>query len=164
MMNTFWNPQKSVVLTKLCVMVFLAVSVVMVVAGPWETSWFIRRYGHSTLFLTFGNGAGTAAFAVLLTLGYLSGAALITMFILMLMFLRNVGREEIFTRRNVWLLRRISWCCGGGALTTMLVGVLYARHFLAITCAAAFMMLVVRVIKNAFEQAILMKDELDLTV
>ena len=79
----------------------------------------------------------------------------------------SAGVILVNARGEILMQRRAddgSWCCCGGALTTMLVGVLYARHFLAITCAAAFMMLVVRVIKNAFEQAILMKDELDLTV
>ena len=45
-----------------------------------------------------------------------------------------------------------------------LVSALYYPSFLLITAAAGFMCLIVRVVKNVFQQAIAMKSELDLTI
>lgn len=62
-------------------------------------------------------------------------------------------------------LRRISWCCTWAAALCLPVGAVLGLPFIfAIGVAAAFMALIVRVIKNAFAQAVKMKDELDYTV
>lgn len=57
----------------------------------------------------------------------------------------------------------MSWCCAGAALLA-LGGALVWPTMLLLTVAAGFMALIVRVVKNIFEQAIRMKDELDYTV
>lgn len=63
----------------------------------------------------------------------------------------------------VRLLRQVSWCCvGAGAVC--LVSCLYYLPFIAVAIAAGFMALIVRIIKNIFQQAIDMKAELDLTI
>lgn len=62
-------------------------------------------------------------------------------------------------------LWRISWCCTWAAALCLPVGAVLGLPFIfAIGVAAAFMALIVRVIKNAFAQAVKMKDELDYTV
>ena len=45
-----------------------------------------------------------------------------------------------------------------------LVSCLYYLPFIAVAIAAGFMALIVRIIKNIFQQAIDMKAELDLTI
>ena len=77
--------------------------------------------------------------------------------------LKNIQREEVFTKENTRHLRLISWCCLGAAAVCLL-SALYAWPFLIVAIAAAFMMLIVRVVKNCFQQAIDMKAELDLTI
>ena len=68
-----------------------------------------------------------------------------------------------FGSKNVRLLRQVSWCCvGAGAVC--LVSCLYYLPFIAVAIAAGFMALIVRIIKNIFQQAIDMKAELDLTI
>lgn len=77
--------------------------------------------------------------------------------------LRNIKREIVFAPDNVRLLRMISWCCAFAAVIFLVSGAYYTP-FIFVAVAAAFMMLIVRVVKNVFQQAIEMKSELDLTI
>ena len=70
---------------------------------------------------------------------------------------------EVFIPENIRCLRIVSWCCvAAGAIC--LVSTLFYIPFAAIATAAGFMALIVRIVKNVFEQAIRMKDELDYTI
>ena len=77
--------------------------------------------------------------------------------------LRNIKGEIVFAPDNVRLLRMISWCCAFAAAIFLASGAYYSP-FILVAVAAAFMMLIVRVVKNVFQQAIEMKSELDLTI
>ena len=77
--------------------------------------------------------------------------------------LGNLRRGEVFTAQNVSCLRAVSWCCAGAAAICLL-SALYYPSFLMVSAAAGFMCLIVRVVKNVFQQAIAMKTELDLTI
>ena len=61
------------------------------------------------------------------------------------------------------LLRAVSWCCAAVAAVCLLSAGYYLP-FLVAAMAAAFMALIVRIVKNVFQQAVRMKDELDYTV
>ena len=77
--------------------------------------------------------------------------------------LKNVASGKVFIPDNVQLLRRCSWCLlSAAAICT--VGIIWLRVLLVIVAAASFVGLIVRVVMNVFEQAIAMKEELDLTV
>ena len=79
--------------------------------------------------------------------------------------LGNLRKEKVFTEENVRLLHRVSWCCAGAALLC-LIGVGFYPPFLFAVAAAGFMALalIVRIVRNVFQQALLMKDELDLMI
>ncbi len=77
--------------------------------------------------------------------------------------LRNIKAELVFDPDNVRLLRIISWCCAFAAIIFLVSGAYY-MPFILVSVAAAFIMLIVRVVKNVFHQAIEMKSELDLTI
>lgn len=77
--------------------------------------------------------------------------------------LLNVATGKVFIPDNVQLLRRCSWCLLAAAAICA-IGVIWLRVLLIIVAAASFVGLIVRVIMNVFEQAIAMKEELDLTV
>ena len=70
---------------------------------------------------------------------------------------------EVFTLPNMIRLRRVSWCCFLCA-GVCLLGAFGFRPWLVVAVPAAFVGLIVRIVKNVFEQAALMKDELDYTV
>lgn len=77
--------------------------------------------------------------------------------------LLNVATGKVFIPDNVKLMRRCSWCLFAAA-AICLIGVIWLRVLLIIVAAASFVGLIVRVVMNVFEQAIAMKEELDLTV
>ena len=77
--------------------------------------------------------------------------------------LRRIEAGAVFVPANVTALRRISWCCAGAAAVCLAAAYIYLP-FAFLGVAAAFMALIVRVLKNAFAQAVHMKDELDYTI
>lgn len=77
--------------------------------------------------------------------------------------LKHVQRGFVFTRENVRLLGIVSLCCFFAALLCLA----FSWRFpvlLVITASAGFVGLIVRIVKNVFQQALRMKDELDFTV
>lgn len=77
--------------------------------------------------------------------------------------LKRLQQGSVFTGENVKLLRIVSWCCFFAAFLCLGFGFRFPI-LLVITAAASFVGLIVLVVKNVFQQAIRMKDELDLTV
>ena len=77
--------------------------------------------------------------------------------------LRRIEAGAVFVPANVTALRRISWCCAGAAVVCLAAAYIYLP-FAFLGVAAAFMALIVRVLKNAFAQAVHMRDELDYTI
>ena len=77
--------------------------------------------------------------------------------------LANIKREEIFTDKNVKLLRIISWCCFAVSIIFACAGKYYLL-FIAAAIAAAFIGLILRVVKNVIERAKEIKSENDFTI
>jgi len=148
-----WNGEKSIVLSKLCVLLFMALLLAVVLAAPWVTQWFVdvtqaglqeeRGYLLATTYV----GAVPAAYL------------LYSLFKL----LRRIEAGQVFTDDNVELLRRISWSCFAGAVIA-LVSLFYYYPWVFVAVAAAFMGLIVRVVKNVFAQAVELQNEADYTV
>jgi hypothetical protein len=69
----------------------------------------------------------------------------------------------VFIARNVKYLRIASWACAAISLIYLLSAAYYLP-LLIVAIAAGFLALIIRIIKNVFEQANAMKYELDLTV
>lgn len=77
--------------------------------------------------------------------------------------LRNIGAGAVFIAENTSILRCISWCCIAAGLV-YLASALYYMPFLVLSAAAAFVGLLLRVVKNAFAEAVCIKDENDYTI
>ncbi|HRY13440.1 MAG TPA: DUF2975 domain-containing protein [Syntrophomonadaceae bacterium] len=148
-----WNEGKSVGLTRICTLAFMFLLIAVVATAPWLTNWFISisrapLEGSQPLFMaTIYTGA--------LPAGYL-------LFNLWLL-LSRIEAGQVFTSTNVERLRRISWCCFTGA-GLALVSAWYYSPWLIVFVSAAFMGLIVRVVKNLVAQAVSMKDEIDHTI
>ena len=152
-MNYHWNDRKSITLTRVVVATAILGSAIMTISGPWLTRWMVTAHA-----LPPRTGP------VLLVLGYLCAVLAFGMLFSLYKFLRRIEAGQIFVPANVTALRRISWCCVGAAVLCLPAGVGINLPFAFLGVAAAFMALIVRVLKNAFEQAVRMKDELDLTI
>lgn len=148
-----WNKDKSIKLSLICVYVFAVILLVMDVMAPFWASWFSREYvfvKHSGVYMLFTVYLGSIAAWICLWL--------------LRKLLMNIRKGNVFVQENVQNMRRISWCCGIAAAICLISSFLYYLPIIVIAISAAFMMLIVRIVKNAFQQAIEMKSELDLTI
>lgn len=148
-----WNGKKSISLSKFCVLVFAAMLIGTALSAPWLVRWlmdFSRAdlVGKETFFLsTIYSGSIPAA--VLLFCLY--------------RLLHHIELEQVFITANVDYLRRISWSCFAGAVISF-ASISYYFPWIFVAVAAAFMGLIVRVVKNVIAQAVELKNESELTI
>ena len=147
-----WNKDKSILLTQIGTAFFTLLLLALDIACYWAVSWFVQLRG-------LDRGSVWYFTATVYACSVFAWPLLWSLWTL----LATIRRGEVFTAENVRRLRVVSWCCVGAALIC-LVSAFYYPSFLLITAAAGFMSLIVRVVKNVFQQALAMKDELDLTV
>lgn len=148
-----WNKDKSISFSVFCVRLFAVIMVTVWVAAPWMFQTLIAFRGN---YLTgtlpwFLVSTYTASVPAVFALWRLHG------------LLIDISHSLVFTCRNVARLRELSWCCIAAGLIC-LFSALYYLPFLLIAVAAAFMGLILRVVKNVFEQAVALKDENDFTI
>lgn len=77
--------------------------------------------------------------------------------------IKNIGSEKVFIDENVKLLKILSYCCFAIAVVTLIFARFRILVFV-ITFAAAFIGLILRVIKNCFTEAIRLREENDFTI
>ncbi len=146
-----WNDNKSIILSRISVVVFILLLIATAVFAPWlvrQTFIYTDMPGWETYFLiTVYTGCVPAALL------------LISLFNL----LRRIGRGEVFIQKNVDSLRLISWYCFAGAVISAL-SVLYYFPWAMVAVAAAFMGLIVRIVKNVFARAVSLQDDADFTI
>lgn len=81
----------------------------------------------------------------------------------LLRLVNNIKNGEVFVEQNVKLLRILSYCCFAIAIITLFFARLRLLVFV-ITFAAAFIGLILRVIKNCFSEAIRLREENEFTI
>ncbi len=148
-----WNKDKSLALSAFCVRLFAAIGVVLCVGAPWWTKWLCAwrsEYlaGKSGLLLVSVYAGAVFAFGALYALHRLLGA---------------IANGDIFVEGNVQNLRALSWLCIAEGLVC-LASALYYLPFLLIAVMAAFLGLILRVVKNVFSEAVRIKTENDFTI
>lgn len=94
---------------------------------------------------------------------YISGAASLFISYLLLRVLFNIRKNVVFDRANVKYTRYISWCCFVVCAAFFVLGFFITFSFV-MSFAAAFIGLIVRVVKNLLNEAVDIKEENDLTV
>lgn len=149
-----WTQSKSVTLSQSCVIIFAVILAALDVSCYWLVGYFLSL---SRLLDGLWDGS------ILMILIY---SCSIPAWIILWSLWRLLGRiraGSVFVTENVQDMRRTSWCCFLIGLIC-LVGTFFYFALCLIAAAAAFMGLIVRIVRNAFQQAISMKDELDFTV
>jgi len=148
-----WNDSKSLVLSKICVFLFMALLLTCMILAPRLVDWLIWMSIQART-------AGKALFLATIYTGCVPAAALlVSLYIL----LHRIDTKRVFMKENIACLRHISWCCFAGAVIC-LVSALYYVPWLAIGVAAAFMGLIVRVVKNVVAKAVSLQDDADFTI
>ncbi|SHI57767.1 DUF2975 domain-containing protein [Lutispora thermophila] len=148
-----WNDKKSIVLSKFCILAFSAMLIGVVITAPWIVNWFI---GFSRSYLV-----GRKIFFLFTIYSGSIPAALLLFYLYRL--LHHIDLEQVFITANVEYLRHISWCCFVGAIISF-VSTTYYFPWIFVAVAAAFMGLIVRVIKNIIAEAVELKNESEYTI
>lgn len=148
-----WNKKRSLALSKFAVVLFMVALAAALIGAPWLVGWVLRISPHAT-------ESDTTFFLITLYSGGIPAAYLL---VLLYRLLQNIGKGQVFTASNVSCLRRISWSCIAGAVIC-LVSALYFLPWLIVAIAAAFVGLIVRVVKNVMAEAVQIKEENDFTI
>ena len=148
-----WNESKSLTLSKTCVVVFMALLLACAILAPRFVASFVGIAASAST-------AGNALFLTTIYAGCVPAAALL---VCLYALLQRIGAGSVFVKENTACLRHISWCCFAGA-AICIASALYYIPWLAIGVAAAFMGLIVRVIKNVVAKAVSLQDDADFTI
>ncbi|MBR6533865.1 MAG: DUF2975 domain-containing protein [Clostridia bacterium] len=154
-----WNRKRSVKLSIAVCFAFLALLTIGLFLGPFAVKlWFTIYRGFSE------NGVAIKNMITLFAAIFYPSAifAYITLYSL-LRLLFNFMKEQIFISYNVKYLRRIYWCCFAVAFITLVGGIFYIP-FGFIAVAAAFVGLMLRIVKNVMQNAVEIKAENELTI
>lgn len=154
-----WNRKRSVTLSIIVCFIFAAILTAGIFLGPWLVEMWFSLYRGWKLGLTAMKTIITifcACFYPCSVFAYITLYSLIRL-------LFNIKREEIFITKNVRYLRRITWCCFAVALITFVGGIFYLP-FIFIAIAAAFVGLMLRIIKNVMQNAVEISEENKLTI
>ena len=147
-----WTPSKSVLLSSVCTKIVIGLVAALAITAPA----LVESY------LSYAAKDPNIAQPLLITV-YASCAPSMAALISLDRLLANIKRNEVFIEKNVKLLRIISWCCFAIAFILAVSGSYYIL-LLMIAVAAAFFGLILRVVKNVIEQAVVIKNENDYTI
>jgi hypothetical protein len=148
-----WNADKSVVLSLICTKLVMLLVVVFAFVAPNIVDYYL---GYTAAINS------DIASDFLVTVYTCCVPALIALFCLDRL-LTNIKRKEVFIEKNVRYLRWISWCCFVVS-ALILIGAFSTLLLFIVAIAAAFIGLILRVVKNVIEQAMIIKNENDLTI
>ena len=143
-----WTKDRSIMLSRVCVVVFAVLLLALDASAVFMVPMVERRTQMFLMLVTLDHGTWVVLVALCSVFAW---PALWKLWRL----LGNLMQEKVFVEDNVRLMRAVSWCC--------VCGFEYVPLFV-LAAAAGFMALIVRIVKNVFQQAIAMKSELDLTV
>ena len=154
-----WNRKRSVTLSIVVCFIFAGILTAALFVGPWFVKfWFSVYRGWNA------NGEAMQNMSTLFAACFYPCAffAYTTLYSL-LKLLFNIKKQDIFIDKNVKYLRRISWCCFAVSFITLIGGVFYVP-FLLVAVAAAFVGLMLRVVKNVMQNAVEINEENELTI
>lgn len=153
-----WNHNRSLMLSRIAVGVFSALLVALVFGALPLTQFLLR-----VIDAPIARGQQALAVTLFLLTEYASVLPAGLLLFELNGLLQRIGNGAVFEPRNETALRRISWYCIIEAVICV-ASALYYLPFLLVAVAAGFMALIVRVIKNVFAEAIVLKTEQEFTI
>lgn len=149
-----WNKDRSILLSQILVRICYAVVAVCVIAAPR----LVKLYETVVEAQNVSN-----VYTPLLITIYACVPPAVTALVCLDLLLHNIKKNRTFVSQNVKLLRSLSLCCFCVAVVFVYFSVLRPFAFL-IVFAAAFLGIILRVVKNCFQQAIAIREENDFTI
>lgn len=146
-----WNKDKSIILSQILIKICYVGIVVCAVLAPNLVGLYEKNVGVEGLY--------TPLLATLLCCVPPGIIALVCLDVL----LWNIQKNRAFIEQNVKMLRAISYCCFCVAVIFIYFAVLRPFAFV-IVFAAGFFGIILRVVKNCFQQAIAIREENDFTI
>lgn len=144
----------SVTLSLVLVRIVFVLIIVCCIVAPL----IVRVYDNGIIALT-----GSSVYLPMIITLYLAAAVALVIVTALDRLLSNIRHDKVFIPANVKILRLISYCCF--AVSVIFIYFSFIRPFAwLVVIAAAFFGLILRVIKNVFEQAIVIKEENDFTI
>jgi len=168
-MKRLWKPNHSVMLSLVVTYLAGAALLALTICGPvFYMALLSDRHGaiSRTGWFEWMNMNTGNAFA-LTVFFYACCPAGWTAIVSLLKLLHNIRKGKVFTRRNVKLLRLLSWCFVFVALTSVLsyfIPMLQGGLQMLMFVPAGFLAVILRVVKNVMEQATIMREEQELTI
>lgn len=147
-----WNSNKSVLVSSVCTKIVIVIVIIVTVMSPY----LVKNY------VAFTMKDPDIIIPLIMTIIACAVPGLIALFSLDRL-LTNIKMKEVFIEKNVRHLRVISWCSFAVSIVSLVSGFYYLL-FLLISIAAAFFGLILRVVKNVIEEAMIIKNENDLTI
>ena len=150
-----WSKNKSIILSQVIIKVMDLGIVIACIIAPKLVELYDTR-----VMLEAGL---PSVYAPLLVTLYCCVPPALTALISLDLLLFNIQHGDMFVKKNVGLLRIISWCCFLGSAIFIYFSIL--RPFaLTIVVVAAFLGIILRVVKNCFEEAVTLREENDFTI
>lgn len=150
-----WNKDKSIILSSCIIKAVYAAVVFCCIGAPW----MVRFYDQQVVL---PQGEPSVFVPLLITL-YCMVPPAVCALICLDKLLYNIKKGEPFTVGNVKLLRILSYCCF--AIAIVFIYFAFLRPFaFVIVLVAGFIGLILRVVKNCFEQAVAIREENDYTI
>lgn len=146
-----WNKDKSIILSQILIKICYLGIVVCAILAPNLVGLYEERTGVEGLY--------TPLLATLMCCVPPGIIALVCLDVL----LWNIQKNRAFIEQNVKMLRAISYCCFCVAVIFIYFAVLRPFAFV-IVFAAGFFGIILRVVKNCFQQAIVIREENDFTI
>ncbi len=148
-----WDNKKSVLLSRICVVIFMITSILGLLFGNQLIDWFMSFSRADILGkkMYFILTCYSCAIFVIITLYQLN------------LLLKNMYQDIVFSNKNVLAIRICSWCCF--IISSICIfSTFYYFPFFIVFIVMAFIGLILRIIKNIFEKAIIIKEENELTI
>lgn len=146
-----WNKDKSIILSQILIKICYVGIVACAVSAPNLVGLYEKNVGVEGLY--------TPLLATLLCCVPPGIIALVCLDVL----LWNIQKNRAFIVQNVKMLRAISYCCFCVAAIFVYFSILRPFAFV-IVFAAGFFGIILRVVKNCFQQAIAIREENDFTI
>ena len=143
---------RTVAATKIFTWLVLAAIAAFLAAAPWCVNWYAAQ-----------RGLDERLSAVLLVCVYAATVPAAAAMVHMLLLLREISREQVFTVACVRHISVISWCCLAAAVIVGGAGADYLP-LLLIAGALLFMFLITRVVCSVMRAAVEIKNENSLTI